>query len=186
MVLFKTTLAGACLLVVGILLLTTLSQYMTVQVQQVQNRDIEPHAEFLVGDVTDRTYTLPASVPAFGTVDVTQAPTNASGDIRFMVFDADNYQKWSSGQQSDFLFSAEKQGQSNFAFTSTNAGVYHFLFDNRASLFKKYVVLSIGYSEVTVSHIPDPRVPYIGWALLVGGAVILAYGLARKPPIPWA
>jgi len=144
MVLLKTTLAGACLLVVGILLLTTLGQYVTVEVRQVQQRDVEPHAEFLVGDVADRNYTLPANVAASGSVDVTQAPTNTSGDIMFWVFDADNYQKWNSGQQSDFMFSAEKQGQFNFTFTTGNAGVYHFVFDNRAVqdvLFKKYIVL---------------------------------------------
>ncbi len=186
MVLLKTTLAGACLLVVGILLVTTLAQYVTIEVQQVQTRPVEVHAEFLVGDVVDRPYNLPASVSTSGSIGVTQAPTNASGDIRFMVFDAGNYQKWNSGQQSDFLFSAEKQGQFNFTFTTANGGVYHFVFDNRASLFKKYVVLSVSYSEVTVSQVPDARVPYIGWAFLVGGAIILAYGLMRKPPIPWA
>jgi len=186
MVLFKTAMAGACVLVVGVLLLTMLGQYVTVEVQQVQDRTVEPHVEFLVGDVADRTYDLPAGVPAFGSVAVTQAPTNASGDIQFMVFDAANYQKWSSGQQSNFMFSAEKQGQFNFTFTTGNAGTYYFVFDNRASLFKKYVVLSIGYSEVTVTHVPDPRVPYVAWALLVGGAIILAYGLAKKPPIPWS
>ncbi|MGA2971359.1 MAG: hypothetical protein ABSE39_01900 [Candidatus Bathyarchaeia archaeon] len=189
MVLLKTTLAGACLLVVGILLLTTLGQYVTVEVRQVQQRDVEPHAEFLVGDVADRNYTLPANVAASGSVDVTQAPTNTSGDIMFWVFDADNYQKWNSGQQSDFMFSAEKQGQFNFTFTTGNAGVYHFVFDNRAVqdvLFKKYIVLSVGYSEVTISHVPDPRVPYIGWALAVVGGIVLVIGLAKKPPIPWA
>ncbi len=188
MVLLKTTAAGACLLVVGILLVTLIGQYVTVEVQQVETRPVEPHAEFLVGDVVDRSYNLPASVSTSGSVDVTQAPTNASGDITFMVFDADNYQKWNSnpGDKPDSLFSAEKQGLFNFNFTTANSGVYHFVFDNRASLFKKYIVLSINYSEVTVSHVPDPRVPYIGWAFLVGGTIILAYGLLRKPPIPWA
>ena len=186
MVLLKTTLAGACVLILGILLLTVLGQYVTVEVRQVQTRDVEPHAEFLVGDVADKSYSLPAGVPAFGTVDVTEAPTNATGGIRFMVFDADNYQKWSSGAQSDFLFSAEKQGRFIYNFTTVKGGAYHFVFDNRASLFKKYVILSVSYSEVTVIHVPDTRTPYVGWAMLVGGALVLAYGLARKPPIPWA
>jgi hypothetical protein len=102
-----------------------------------------------------------------------------------MVFDDNNYQKWNSGQQSSFMFSGDNQGKFIFNFTTTNSGVYHFVFDNRASLFKKYVVLSVGYSEVTISNVPDPRVPYIGWALAVVGATLLVYGLARKPPIPW-
>ncbi len=186
MVLLKTTLVGVCLLVVGILLLTVAGPYITVEVQDVQRRDVEPHAEFLVGDVEDRTYSIPGSVSVFGSIDVTEAPTNQSGDIRFMAFDADNYQRWSSGGSSNFLFSAEKQGQFNFTFQTEKSGVYHLVFDNRASLFKKYVILSVSYKEVSISHIPDPRVPYVGWALAVGGAIILAYGLARRPPIPWA
>jgi len=186
MVLFKTTLVGVCIVVAGMLLLTTLAPYVTTEVQQAQHRDVESHAEFLVGDVADRNYTLPGNVAASGSVEVTQAPTNASGDIMFMVFDADNYQKWSSGQQSNFLFSADNQGQFNFNFTTANAGVYHFVFDNRASLFKKYVSLSVGYNEVTITHVPDPRAPYVGWALVVVGGIVLVIGLAKKPPIPWA
>jgi hypothetical protein len=186
MVLFKTSLVGAALLVVGALLLIVLGPYVTVEVRQVQQRDVEPHVEFLVGDVGDRAYALPGNVAASGIVGVTQAPTNASGDIRFMVFDEANYQKWNSGQQSNPLFSAEKQGKFIYNFTTVDAGTYHFVFDNRASLYKKYVVLSVGYSEVTITHIPDPRIPYVAWALMVGGAVILAYGLTRRPPIPWA
>ncbi len=186
MVLFKTAVVGVCILAVGILLLTTIGPYITIQLQRVQTRGVEPHAEFLVGDSADRTYTLPGRVAASGTVSVTQAPTNASGDIRFMVFDDANYQKWNAGQQSDYLFSTVGQGQFVFNFTTTKSGVYHFVFDNRASVFKKYVILSIGYSEVTVSYAPDPRVPYVGWGLLAGGAIILGYGLLRKPPIRWA
>jgi hypothetical protein len=185
MVLFKTAMVGICILVAGMLLLTTLAPYMTIEVQQVQYRGVEPHAKFLVGDVADRTYILPANVAASGSVDVTQAPTNATGDIRFMVFDDNNYQKWNSGQQSNSLVPADNQGKFVFNFTTTNNGVYHFVFDNRASLFKKYIVLTVGYSEVTTSHVPDPRVPYIGWALVVVGGILLVYGLARKPPIPW-
>jgi hypothetical protein len=185
MVLFKTAMVGVCILVAGILLLTILAPYVTVDVQQVQYRDVEPHAEFLVGDVADRTYTLPATVAASGSVVVTQAPTNASGDVKFMVLDDNNYQNWSSGQQSNSLFSADDQGNFTFNFTTANSGVYHFVFDNRASVFKKYIVLSVGYNEVTLSHIRDPRVPYIGWALVVVGGILLVYGLARKPPIPW-
>jgi hypothetical protein len=185
MVLFKTALAGAAIFAVGMLLLT-MGQFVTVEVQQMQNRAVEPHAEFLVGDVVDRPYDLPARVSVFGSVDVTQAPTNASGDVQFMVFDAANYQRWSSGQQSNSLFEAEKPGQLNFTFTTPSAGTYHFAFDNRASPFKKYVVLSIGYNEVTITHVPDPRVPYLAWALLVAGIIILIFGLAKKPPVRWS
>lgn len=168
------------------MLLTVVGQYVTVEVQDVQRRDVEPHSEFLVGDVADRIYSLPATVSVFGSIDVAQAPTNQSGDIRFMVFDAENYQRWSSGGSSDFLFSAEKQGHLNFTFRTDKSGVYHFVFDNRASLYKKYVILTVAYNEVSISHVPDPRTPYIGWALLAVGAILLAYGLVRKPPIPWA
>ena len=186
MVLFKTTVAGAFLLIAGILLLTVAGQYITVQVQVVQRHDVEQHAMFLVGDLADRQYSLPASVSAFGSLDVAQAPTNQSSDIQFKVFDADNYQKWASGQQSNSLFAKDAQGQSNFTFSTTNNGLYYFVFDNTASLYKKYVAFSLSYNEVSTSQQPDPRIPYVGWGLLAAGLFVLAIGLIKKAPIPWS
>ena len=186
MVLLKTTLIGALLLVAGILLLTVAGPYITIQVQVVQPHEVEPHAQFLVGDVADRQYTLPGGVSVVGTLNVAQAPTNQSGSVQFMVFDAQNYGLWSAGQQSNNLFTSDQQGAFNFTFNTAGAGVYHFVFDNRASVYKKYVTLSVGYNEVSVSTKPDPRVPYVGWGLLAAGLVALIYGLARKPRITWA
>jgi hypothetical protein len=186
MVLLKTTLLAALLVVVGVLLLTVIGPYITMEVQVVQNHAIEPHAEFLVGDYVDRSYALPGSVSVFGTIDAIQAPTNQSGDIRFLVFDATNYQEWVAGQQSNFIYSANQQGPSNFTFTTPGNGVYHFVFDNRASLYKKYVTFSASYSETSTSRQPDPRTPSVGWALLAVGLIVLAYGIGRKSRIPWA
>ena len=186
MVLLKTTVAGLAILVLGVLLLTVMGQYVTAEVQQVHRQDVEPHAEFLVGDSVDRAYNLPASSEVLGTISVTQAPSNQTGDIRFMVFDADNYQRWSAGGQANFVYSAENQGEFNFTFTPKNSGVYHFVFDNTASLYKKYVILTIAYKQITTSRVPDTRVGYVGWAFVVGGGSIFIYGLLRKPPITWA
>jgi len=186
MVLLKTTLAGVFLLAAGILLLTIAGPYVTVQVQAVQRHDVEPHAQFLVGDVADRQYTLPGGVSVFGTLDVAQAGTNQSSSIPFLVLDTQNYQLWSTGQQSNNLFSSDQQNASNFTFSTPSSGVYHFVFDNRASLYKKLVTLSVSYNEVSVSTKPDPRVPYVGWGLAAFGLVLLAYGLLRKPQVRWA
>jgi hypothetical protein len=186
MVLFKTTLAGALLLIAGILLLTIAGQYITVQVQIVQRHDVEQHAMFLVGDLVDRQYSLPASVSAFGSLDVAQAPTNQSSDIQFKVLDADNYQKLTAGQQPNSLFANDAQGQSNFTFSTTNSGLYYFVFDNTHSLYKKYVTFSLSYNEISTSQQPDPRVPYAGWGLLAAGLVVLTIGLIKKAPIPWS
>ncbi len=186
MVSLKATSIGVSFLVLGILMLTVIGQYVTTEIQEVQRRDVEPHTEFLVGDVGEKSYSLPSGVSVFGSIDVTQAPSNQSGDIRFMVFDAENYQRWSSGGQSNFLFSGEKQGHFNFTFKTEKDGVYHLVFDNRASVFKKYVVLSIAYDEISTSRVPDTRARYVGWALLVSGGLILVYGLVKKTPIPWA
>jgi hypothetical protein len=186
MVLLKTTLIGALLLVAGILLLTVAGPYITVQVQVVQRHDVEAHAQFLVGDVADRQYTLPEDVSVFGTLNVTLAPTNQSGSIQFMVFDSQNYALWSTGQHSNNLFSSDQQGASNFTFNTGSAGAYHFVFDNTASVYKKYVTLSVSYNEVSVSTKPDPMVPYVGLALIAVGFVVLIYGLMRKPRISWA
>jgi len=186
LVLIKTALTGALLLVAGILLLTVASPYITMQVQSIQPHAVEPHAQFLVGDVTDRQYTLPAGVSVFGTINVAQAPTNQSSALQFVILDSENYALWSSGQQSNNLFSSDQPGASNFTFNTAAAGVYHFVFDNRASVYKKYVTLSASYNEVSVSTRPDPRIPYVAWALLAVGLIVMVYGSVRKPPVSWA
>jgi hypothetical protein len=121
-----------------------------------------------------------------GEIDVTQAPSNQSADIHFIVLDNENYQKWSSGSQSDVIYSNNQPGQYNFTFATGKTGTYHFVFDNRDSVFKKYVGLTIGYNEISITRLPDPRVGYIGWVLVVIGGVGLLYGLIRRPPISWA
>jgi hypothetical protein len=186
MVLLKTTLAGVTLLVAAISLLTVAGPYVTVQVPVVQRHDVEPHAQFLVGDVIDRQYSIPGSVAVIGTLDVAQAPTNQSSDIQFIVLDAQNYELWAAGQQPNYMFNSDQQGHSNFTFNTPSSGVYHFVFDNRASVYKKFVTLSVSYNEVSISNRPDPRVPYVAWGFLAVGFVLLIYGLARKPPIPWS
>jgi len=186
MVLFKTTMTGVAVLVIGILVLTFLGQYITMTVQDTQRTSVEPHTEFLVGDMEQRSYSLPASVTVFGTVKAIQAPTNRSGDIRFLVFDDENYQRWSSGGQANFVYSGEKQGQFNYTFTSNANVLYHFVFDNRASLYKKYVVFSLAYNEVVTSQVPDPRTQYVAYAMIALGAVLLIVGLAMKPKPRWS
>jgi len=186
MVLLKPALAGIVLLALGIVSITVLGQYVTMEVQQTQRRDIEPHVEFLVGDMVDKSYTLPTNVQVFGTVMSTQAPSNQSGDIRFIVMDNENYQKWSTSGQANSVDSVNNQGQFNYTFTTKKSGVFHFVFDNHASLYKKYVVLSVAYNEVLTRRVADTRLMPVGWVLMILGALILIYGLARKPPIPWS
>jgi hypothetical protein len=186
MVLLKTTLTGALLLVAGVLLVTVAGPYITVQVPVVQRHDVQPHIQFLVGDVTDKQYSLPGGVTVFGTLDVTQAGTNQSDSVPFMVLDSQNYELWASGQRSNNLFSSDQQGVSNFTFNTASAGLYHFVFNNNASLYKKFVTLSVSYNDVSVSTKPDPRIPYVGWGLLAVGLVLLVYGLVSKPKITWA
>jgi len=184
--LFKTTITGVAVLVIGILLLTFAGQYITMTVQNVQRTDVEPHAEFLVGDMEQRSYTLPAGVTVFGIVKATQAPTNQSGDIRFMVFDDQNYQKWSTGGQANSVYSTEKQGQFNYTFTSTTPVLYHFVFDNRASLYKEYIVFSLAYNDIVTSQVPDPRMQYLSYAMIVLGVLLLVVGLGMKPKPRWS
>jgi len=186
MVLFKTTIAALAILVIGVLLLGYGGQYITMTVQNVQRTNVEPHAEFLVGDVVERSYSLPGGVTALGVISITQAPSNESGEIRFLVFDEQNYQKWSSGGQASFAYSAEKQGQFNYSFTTGVSGIHHFVFDNRASLYKKYVIFSLAYDQVVTSQVPDPRTQYVAWGLICVGAILLVYGLLRKPPLVWS
>ena len=186
MVLLKPALMGMVLLALGIASITVLGQYVTMEVQQTQRRDVEPHIEFLVGDLVERSYTLPTNVQVFGTVMATQVPSNQSGDIHFIVLDNGNFQKWSTSGQADSVYSANNQGQFNYTFTTKKSGVFHFVFDDRALPYKKYVVLSVSYNEVLTRRVADTRLVPAGWVLMVSGALIVIYGLARKPPIPWS
>ena len=186
MVLFKTALVGVVVLISGILLMTVVAPFVTMTVQNVQTREVDPHVEFLVGDMVDRPYTLPSGVPVFGSVYVTEAPANQTSDIQFSIFDADNYQIWNAGGQASSLFSTDGQGQFNYTFTTPKGGLYYFVFDNRASLYKKYVVFSLSYNEVITSQEPDTRIPYLAWALVAIGGLVAAVGLIRKPAISWA
>ncbi|MGO9645564.1 MAG: hypothetical protein ACLPY5_12550 [Candidatus Bathyarchaeia archaeon] len=186
MVLFKTAIVGVAVLIIGILLLTVIGPYVTVTAQNIQTRDVDPHVEFLVGDMIDRSYTLPSSVPVFGSVYVSQAPTNQTSNIQLSIFDADNYQIWSSGGQANSLYSTDGQGQFNYTFTTPKSGLYYFVFDNRASLYKKYVVFSLSYNEVITSQEPDTRIPYLAWAFIIVGGLVAAVGLIRKPAMSWA
>jgi hypothetical protein len=187
LVLFKTAMSGLVILVIGVLLLNYGSQYITMTVQNTQRTNVEPHAEFgPVGDTAQRSYQLPAAATVLGVLKVTQAPMNQSGDIRFLVFDEPNFQKWNAGGQADLTYSAEQQGQFNFTFTTSRNGVYHFVFDNRASMYKKYIVFSMAYDQVVRSQQPDPRTQYLAWAGLFVGGLLLLVGLLRKPPVRWA
>jgi hypothetical protein len=186
MVLLKTTIAGTVLLALGVLLLFFGGQYVTIEIQQVNRHNVEPHAEFLVGDIVDRTYSLPAGVNVLGTVSATEAPSNQTGDIRFSVLDADNYQRRVAGLQPTYLYDAQKQGHFNFTFTTGQSGVYHFIFDNSASVYKKYVILTMAYDEITTSQAPDTRATYVAWGLVIASGLILIYGLVRKAPVTWA
>lgn len=186
LVVFRTTIIGAIVLITGTLLLTVIGPYVTVTVQNIQTREVDPHVEFLVGDISDRPYTLPDNVPVFGSVYVSQAPANQTSDIQFSIFDADNYQIWSSGGQANSLFSTDGQGQFNYTFTTPKNGVYFFVFDNRASLYKKYIVFSLLYNEVITTQEPDTRIPYLAWALVIVGGFVAATGLIRRPTISWA
>ena len=189
MVLLKPTIAGALLLVLGVLAITILSQYVTMQVQQTERHDLEPHVQFMVGDMADRPYTLPATANILGTVDVTQALStneNDSGKFHFIVLDDANYQKWSSSSQANPIFATDQQGLFNYTFTAPASGVYHFVFDNRQSPSKKNVVLMVAYDEVLTSRVPDTRIVPVGYALMILGALLLIYGLIRKPQIIWS
>ena len=186
MVLLKPILIGIVLLAVGIASITILGQYVTMEVQQTQRRDLVPYAKLFVESTKDESYTFPTNVQVFGTILVTEEPSNQSGDIRFIVLDSENYQKWNTGAQADSVYSVNGQGQFNYTFTTGKRGVYHFVFDNTKSLYKKYVILTVAYNEITITRVPDPRTAYLAWPITVAGGLILLYGLARKPPVPWA
>jgi hypothetical protein len=186
MVLLKPVLAGIILLALGIVSSTILGQYVTMEVQQTQRRDLVPYAKLFVESTKDESYTFPTNVQVFGTILVTEEPSNQSGDIRFIVLDGENYQKWSTGAQVDSVYSVNGQGQFNYTFTTAKGGTLHFVFDDRGLPYKKHVTLSVAYNQVLTHRVADTRLVPVGWVLMISGALVLVYGLARKAPIPWS
>lgn len=184
--LIKTSIAGALALATSLMFIFPLSSAVTVEVPKVVTGDLIPKMTALVGDIFVKSVTLEKRTKVTGTVQAKIAGSESPGEVTFIVFDSANYSRWQAGESFTALYKVTNTDRFEFAFVAGRSGVHNFVFDNRASLYKKEVSLAAGYEQTVLSREPDSRVRGVSYALLALGIPVLAYGLIRRPPIPWA
>lgn len=145
----------------------------------VKERDIWSHnfkfdtSTLVIGNGT-------TSSPAFG----------KPNEIDFLVLDSGNFDGWKKRQPSvQYLVEiVEAPTAFDFRFTTPKNDTYYFVFDNYRSTVQRDVSLAIRYQYVKTVKEPhvDYTIAYAGVGLGVCGAIVLAYGLLKKPEIRWA
>lgn len=130
------------------------------------------------------------STAVSGNGTVTGGITGQTGDVSFLVMDRTNFENWKLRQPGvQFLVKiTQAPARFEFSFTAPKNETYYFVFDNYYSSVKRDVSLAVRYQYVQI--IKEPYVEYTysygGVALAILGAIVLAYGLLKKPEIRWA
>ena len=184
--LLKTSIAGIFAVVVSLTFMFPLSNALTVDVPKVVTGDLIQAAKALVGDAYEKSATIEKGTKVTGTVQVRVAGGDSPGEIIFMVLDGANRTRWLAGESFAALYKNTESDQSDFFFIVERTGTHYFVFDNRASLYKKEVSFAAKYEQTVLSKEPDSRVRYFAYALLVVVIPVLAYGVIRRPPVRWA
>lgn len=183
---FRTFLAGALLVAVGIFLAYPGSQLLTVEVPRTVTEVLFPRSIVLVADYYERSGRLDGLARVTGSVQVTSAGTGERSDVSFYVMDNSNYQRWLKRESTQFLYQRVRQGDFNFSFTTDHDDEYHFVFDNSYSPLKKNVTYESQIERVVLGKEPDVRVRYAAMTILGVGAVVAALGFLRRTVVPWA
>ncbi len=144
-----------------------------------------PQHSFVVGDIQEFNRSLKKDVAVTVLVQATLATSNEPGEVDFYVFNEAAYVGWKNGQSAEAVLSKVKVSSINETFRVPESGTYYFVFDNRESLQKKRVSFECRFDRVVYVMKPDERVSYVAYGLLAFGAAVAAYGVLRKPPIPW-
>jgi len=120
---------------------------------------------------------------------VSSGVTGQPSDIAFLVLDSTNFEHWRQ-RQLDVQYIVklpQVQAKFNFSFTTPRNNTYHFVFDNYYSAVKKSVSLSVRYQYTKISREPytDYTATYAAVVSAAMGAIVLTYGLLKKPEIRW-
>ncbi len=184
--LLKTSIAGILAVMVSLAFMFPLSNALTVDVPRVVIGDLIPATKALVGDAYEKSTSIEKGAKVTGTVQVRVAGGDSAGEIVFMVLDGSNHTRWLAGESFRALYKNTGSDLFDFFFTVERSGAHYFVFDNRASLYKKEVSFAAKYEQTVLSKEPDSRVRYFAYALLVAGIPVLGYGLIRRPQVRWA
>jgi len=130
------------------------------------------------------------STSVSGNGTVTSGVTGQSGEVSFLVMDRTNFENWKLRQPGvQFLVKIpQAPARFEFSFTTTKNETYYFVFDNYYSSVKQDASLVVRYQYVKI--VKEPYVEYTyaygGVGLAILGAIVLSYGLLKKPEIRWA
>jgi len=109
--------------------------------------------------------------------------------MNFFVLDGPNFEAWKQRQPDVQYLVKVTQAPSRFefSFATPKNGTYFFVFENYYSTMKRGVSLSARYQYVKVikEQYADYTFAYIGVGIALVGAIVLTYGLLKKPEIRW-
>jgi hypothetical protein len=178
--------SGIIVIIVGVSLLIVGPQLIVVPSTQVQVFELFHDETFLVGDVAERSVQLDEGVTVNGTVAVSSALTGAASHVLMLVADDANYEKWVTQGSPTYVFQKDLSNGQTFSFTVSGAGLHHFVFDNKASLEKKKVTLTVDLQKPVTVNVPDKRISYVAYAVVAVGCLFTVMGILRKTPVRWA
>ncbi len=161
-------------------------QLILVPTAQTQVTALFSNEAFVVGDVWERSMQLDEGAVVNGTLAVSSALTGEASEISMLVVDDANYQKWMAHGSPTYALQKDIPNGQSFSLTVPRSGVYHFIFDNTSSPVKKKVNMTVDLRSQVVVSLPDERVRYLAYGLLVIGFLVTAVGILRKTEVPWA
>ena len=177
---------GIVILVSGAILLFAGPQVIMLPTTQTQITVLFNNETFVVGDIWERAVQLDEGVFVNGTVAVGSALTGEASDVMILVVDDANYQKWISHGSPTYVLQKDVVNDGGFSFTVPGSGVYHFIFDNTNSPVKKKIAMTVDLQRQVMVNLPDERIRYVAYGVLVIGAIVTVVGILRKTEVPWA
>lgn len=183
---FKPLILGLLFVGSGLALAVFGPTYVQASVASHEIGELIPQSTFVVGDLQEINKNLEKGIAITVTLESRVATSNDVGVLDFYVFNEASFTAWRNGETTSAMLSKPDVATFNETFTVPESGTYYFVFDNRDSLEKKRVTFESRFDRVVYVMEPDERVAYVAYAILVVGALFTAYGIIRKPPIPWA
>ncbi len=181
---------GIVIIALGLLLLLFGTQIITIDVPHTETKTLFDTSTLTVGDTYQKSAELAANLTVRCSGSVKIPSSNESGDISFYVMDRGNFEKWHAGDRTvDFMVQKPTISKIDVSFITAHADTYYFVFDNTYSpLFKKEVTFTASFEYTTIQHETreDRTLNNYGYPIAIVGAILMIYGLIRKPEVRWA
>jgi len=186
----KPTIAGLVLLIVGILGIQYGAQNYLKEVSKPVTDTFRVAMEVRELSFWSYGHRFETSTSVDGNGTISGGSYGQVTDINFFVMDGPNFENWKQRQPGVQYLAKMTQAPSRFefSFATSKNGTYFFVFDNYYSTAKREVSLSARYQYVKIvkeAH-TDYTFSYVGAGISVVGAIVLIYGLLKKPEIRWA